>query len=152
MFWHLSQFTTYWQLSHIVFRNKTDLSTCKKKMQNALTFLMKKKSFAPLTNNFWSFKIRIKSYLSEGQKNFFFIRNLRAFCIYFLQVIGISIWGYLPSVSKYPQIFQIKFFPLTMFLVMHLLMLIWTESAWNLLMWIVSIVFQALNRMLKCSP
>ena len=73
------------------------LITSKKWMQNALRFPIRKKGFAPLTNNFWSFKIRIKRYLSKRQNFFFFIRNLRAFCIYFLQVLKIRIWGHLPS-------------------------------------------------------
>ena len=33
--------------------------------------------------------------MSKRQNSFFFIRNLRAFCIYFLQVLKIRIWGYL---------------------------------------------------------
>ena len=88
-------------------------------MQNALTFLMKKKSFAPMTNNFWSFKIRIKSYLSKRQ-NFFFSSEIWGhfaftFCryfpskyegIYLLQVLSIRIWGYLPSAGKYHQILR----------------------------------------------
>ena len=33
--------------------------------------------------------------MSKRQNSFFFIRNLRAFCIYFLQVLKIRIWGHL---------------------------------------------------------
>ena len=78
-----------------------------------------KKSFAPLTNNFWSFKIRIKSYLSK-RKNFYFSSKIWgrfAFTfgryltseyegIYLLQVLSIRIWGYLPSAGKYLQILR----------------------------------------------
>ena len=78
-----------------------------------------KKSFAPLTNSFWSFKIRIKSYLSK-RKNFCFSSKIWGrfaftFCryltsvyegIYLLQVVSIRIWGYLPSAGKYPQILR----------------------------------------------
>ena len=55
-------------------------------MQNALRFLMKKKSFFSLRNNFWSFK-KIEKNIFINWKKTFFIRNLKAFCIYFLQVI-----------------------------------------------------------------
>ena len=37
-------------------------------------------------------------------KTFFSIRNLRAFCMQFLQALKIRIWGYLPSGDKYLQI------------------------------------------------
>ena len=44
-------------------------------MQNALRFLMKKKIFVPLRNNFWSFKKREKKYLSMEKKTWK-IKNL----------------------------------------------------------------------------
>ena len=69
-------------------------SACKKWLLNALiiwfNYLQKVNAKCPQISDgkifFWSFKIRIKSYLSKSQ-NFFFIRNLRALCIYFLQVL-----------------------------------------------------------------
>ena len=57
---------------------------------------MKKKSFASFTNNFWSFKKRIKKYSSMGQNLFFFIRNLRALHLLFAGTY-IRIWGHLYS-------------------------------------------------------
>ena len=48
----------------------------------------KDKFFFPLIKIFFSlFLKRIKSYFSKRQNSCFFIRNLRAFCIYFLQAI-----------------------------------------------------------------
>ena len=67
-------------------------------------FWWKKKSFVSLRNNFWSFKKREKKYLSMEKKLVFFIRNLRAFCIYFLQVLpakSIS-WCHLILMKKCP--------------------------------------------------
>ena len=78
----------------------------KSKMQNALRFLMKKTSFFSIDNFFFLFFQRVKSYLSKRQNSFFFIRNLRAFCIYFLQVLpakSIS-WCHLIFMKKCPWI------------------------------------------------
>ena len=58
----------------------------KSKCKNALRFLMKKTSFAPLINNFLYFFKESKVICQRG-KTFFLIRNLRVFCIYFLQVL-----------------------------------------------------------------
>ena len=55
-------------------------------MQNALRFLMKKTSFFPLINIFFSLFLKDQKLFLKETKLFFFIRNLRAFCIYFLQV------------------------------------------------------------------
>ena len=65
-------------------------------MQNALRFLMKKTSFFSIDNFFFSF-FKGSKVITQRDKTFFFIRNLRAFCIYFLQVFKIRIWGHLPS-------------------------------------------------------
>ena len=61
-----------------------------------------KKSFASLTNNFWSFKKQIKKYLSMEQNLCFFSSEIWGHCIYFLQVLkseyeGIYILQVLPS-------------------------------------------------------
>ena len=47
-------------------------NTCKKWMQNALRFLMKKKSFASLRNNFWSFLKKEKKIFINGKKTCIF--------------------------------------------------------------------------------
>ena len=60
-------------------------------------FWWKKKNFASLTNNFWSFKKRIKKIFINGAKLvFFFIRNLRALHLLFAGTY-IRIWGHLYS-------------------------------------------------------
>ena len=70
-------------------------------MQNALRFLMKKKSFASLTNNFWSFKKQIKKYLSMEQNLCFFSSEIWGHCIYFLQVL----------ISEYEGIYNLQVLP-----------------------------------------
>ena len=65
-----------------------------------------KKSFSSLTNNFWSFKKRIKKY-SSMEKNlcFFFIRNLRALHFLFAGIY-IRIWGHLYSAGIALQLYS----------------------------------------------
>ena len=66
----------------------------------------KDKFFFPLINIFSSFfKKDQKSFLKEA-KLFFFIRNLRAFCIYFLQVLPAKFisWCHLILMKKCPWI------------------------------------------------
>ena len=67
---------------------------------------MKKKSFASLTNNFWSFKKRIKKIFINGAKLvFFFIRNLRALHLLFAGTY-IRIWGHLYSACIALQLYS----------------------------------------------
>ena len=72
-------------------------------------FWLKKKSFASLANNFWSFKKRIKKKFINGAKLvFFFSSEIWGHCIYFLQVliseyVGIYILQVLPSNSILPS-------------------------------------------------
>ena len=56
---------------------------------------MKKPSFAWLIKKFYPFFLMHQKLFVKEAKLFFFNRNLRAFCIYFLQVLKIRIWGYL---------------------------------------------------------
>ena len=65
-----------------------------------------KKSFASLTNNFWSFKKRIKKIFINGAKLvFFFIRNLRALHLLFAGTY-IRIWGHLYSACIALQLYS----------------------------------------------
>ena len=65
-----------------------------------------KKSFASLTNDFWSIKKLIKKYLSMEQNLcFFFIRNLRAFHLLFAGTY-IRIWGHLYSAGIALQLYS----------------------------------------------
>ena len=96
----------------------SDGNAWKKWMQNALRFVMKKRSFCSLINNFWSL---FQSYLSK-RKNFYFSSQIWGcfaftFCIYLHQNLQV-----LPSKSvagntlrfrwKKQYIFQTKFFSL----------------------------------------
>ena len=67
--------------------------------------MMKKKSFASLTNNFWSFKKRIKKIFINGAKLVFFIRNLRALHLLFAGTC-IRIWGHLYSACIALQLYS----------------------------------------------
>ena len=65
-----------------------------------------KKSFASLTNNFWSFKKRIKKNIHQwGKTCFFFIRNLRALHLLFAGTY-IRIWGHLYSAGITLQLYS----------------------------------------------
>ena len=56
-----------------------------------------------------------KLFDKEAKLFFFFIRNLRASCIYFLQVLKIKIWGHLPFARIACKIyFRLKNCPLIM--------------------------------------
>ena len=57
----------------------------------------KKTSYAPLIKNFLIIILKNQKLFVKGAKTFFFIRNLKTFCIYFLQVLKIRIWGHLHS-------------------------------------------------------
>ena len=81
-------------------------------MQNALRFLMKKKVLPLWQITFDPLKNGLKNIHQWSKTCFFFIRNLRAFCIHFLQVLkseyeGILNLRVLPSVGKYPQILRL---------------------------------------------
>ena len=54
-----------------------------------------KTKFCSVDKNFLSFFLKHQKLFVKEAKLFFFIRNLRAFCIYFLQVLKIRIWGHL---------------------------------------------------------
>ena len=54
-----------------------------------------KTKFCPVDKKFLSFFLKHQKLFVKEAKLFFFIRNLRAFCIYFLQVLKIRIWGHL---------------------------------------------------------
>ena len=74
---------------------------------------MKKKSFAPLTNNFWSFKKRIKKYASMEQNLQFFHQKSEGiaftFCRYLNQNMREFIFcSYCPPIVFYPQIWMTK--------------------------------------------
>ena len=64
-------------------------------------------------SDFWWKKdnyIKDQKLFIKGANLFFsiyFIRNLRAFGIYFVQVLKIRIWGYLPSASTFNQILKV---------------------------------------------
>ena len=65
-----------------------------------------KKSFASLTNNFWSFKKWIKKYSSMEQNLLFFlIRNLRALHLLFAGTYT-RIWGHLYSACIALQLYS----------------------------------------------
>jgi hypothetical protein len=49
-----------------------------------------------LINNFLTLFLKDQKLFVKDAKLVLFIRNLRAFCIYFLQVLKIRIWGHLP--------------------------------------------------------
>ena len=56
-----------------------------------------KTKFCSVDKKILSFFFKHQKLFVKEAKLFFFIRNLRAFCIYFLQVLKIRIWGHLPS-------------------------------------------------------
>ena len=65
-------------------------------MQNALRFQMKKTSFFSIDKYFLSLFLKNQKLFLKETKLFFYIRNLRAFCIYFLQVLPSKSEGILP--------------------------------------------------------
>ena len=84
-------------------------------MQNALRFLLKKKVLPLWQITFDPLKKGLKNiHQCNGAKLVFFNRNLRAFCIYFLQVLKSEfeviyiICRYCPPISFCPQIWKTK--------------------------------------------
>ena len=62
-----------------------------------------KTKFCSVDKKILSFFLKHQKLFVKEAKLFFFIRNLRAFCIYFLQVLKIRIWGHLPSAGTFNQ-------------------------------------------------
>jgi hypothetical protein len=64
-----------------------------------------KNKFCSIDKIFFILFLKHQKLFVKEAKLFFFIRNLRAFCIYFLQVHKIRIWGHLPFAGIACKIF-----------------------------------------------